>query len=172
MDSTITNSVTSADDTKLTGDEGLTREQRMARWLSKRPPIDHLKDGCVALPDGTVLPLFNVGDRIVVDVRTHHLQDHPWLETIVGRVTAIDDDTGHVKLVDDDSDPRCPKTRYVTFKGTLQTFKLAPAKGDPFVVTSPTRSPEKTPRLDKDGNPKKGRGRPRGSKNKPKAQGK
>jgi len=152
------------DDSVLTGDEGLSYEVRMARWQAKRPPIDHLKSGIMVDPSsGATLPLFDVGDRIVVDCRTGLLKGSPWLETLVGKVRSIDDDSGLVTLFDEDSDPRCPTIRYASFKRPLFTFCLAPDRGDPFEPPPPPKK-EKPQRLPG----QKGRGRPKGSKNRPK----
>ena len=141
---------------------------RRARWQSRRPRIDHLKDGVTRLEDEdgtlTFLPLFDIGDRIVVDVRTSLLTGDPWLHTIVGKVRSINDDTGLVTLGDEDGDSRLLTTRYVSIKDPLSTFKIAPLKGDPFnaeriKAVKPPPAP---------GEVRRGRGRPAGSKNRSK----
>jgi hypothetical protein len=147
---------------RITVDDTLSQEQRFQRWQSKRPPIDHLIDAIAATSEGLV-PLFDIGDRIVVDCRTDLLQGTPWLETIVGKVRTIDDETGLVTINDEDSDYKLPKVRYVSFKRALYTFRLAPTKGNPFEPPAPPK-PEKPQRMPG----QKGRGRPRGSKNRPK----
>lgn len=96
-------------------DNLLSQEARMKRWQAHRRPIDHLQPGVVTDADGARLPLFDVGSKIAVECRTDVLQDHPWLETLVGRVRSIDDESGVVTLFDDDSDPRLPAVRYVSF---------------------------------------------------------
>ena len=156
-----------------TGDEHLSQEQRFARWQAKRPNIDHLPEGVIqtfsepdpetGLKQLILLPAFDVGDRIVVDRRTTLLRNTPWLETIVGKVRSIDDDTGLVTVWDEDGDARNPPCRYVNFKDEYHIFKLAPAKGNPFEPPKP----EKKVAAPKDPN-KRGRGRPKGSKNRPK----
>lgn len=145
------------------GDEHLSKEARFARWQAKRPNIDHLKDAVHVMEDGSCLPLFDVGDRIVVDRRTKLLDGLPWLETIVGKVRSIDDDSGLVTIWDEESDQRNPACRYTNFKDNLHIFKLAPVKGNPFDPPPP----EKKAAPPKDPN-RKGRGRPKGSKNRPK----
>lgn len=164
-----------ADDDRVDMEEaGLSDEQRRQRWLSRRPRIDHLKDAIVEVEaaEGTGterVPLFDVGDRIVVDVCTSWLRGNPWIYTIVGKVRSIDDETGLVTMWDEDSDRYCPKLRYVNFKGEhshLRTFKLAPAHGNPFTITAIRQASRPEP---KPGDPpKRGRGRPKGSKNRPK----
>jgi hypothetical protein len=142
----------------------LSHEQRFQRWQSKRPPIDHLRDALhVDHQTGDIVPLFDVGDRIVVDRRTTLLKGVPWLETIVGKVRSIDDDTGLVTVYDEDSDPRNPPVRYTSFKDGLHTFKLAPERGNPFEPPPPPKKEKPQPVPGK-----KGRGRPKGSKNRPK----
>lgn len=149
---------------QLAGDEHLSQEARMARWQAKRPTIDHLPSGIAVDPDnGAVIPLFDVGDRIVVDRRTTLLRGLPWLETIVGKVRTIDDDSGLVTIWDEDGDARNPPCRYTNFRDALHIFKLAPAKGNPFEPPPPPK-PEKLLRAPGE----KGRGRPKGSKNRPK----
>ncbi len=153
------------DKVDLNEEASFSAEQRKQRWLARRPRIDHLKDG-VIFPPGTsdALPLFDVGDRIVVDVSTVHLKGSPWLETLVGKVRTIDDDTGLVTLWDEDSDQRNPMTRYVSVREPLCIFKLAPAKGNPFDASKAAR----VVKVLAPGEVKRGRGRPPGSKNRPK----
>ena len=149
---------------ELSSDDLLSHEARWARWQAKRPNIDHLPTAIAVDPsDGSCVPLFDVGDRIVVDRRTTLLAGTPWLETIVGKVRSIDDDTGLVTMWDEDSDPRNPPCRYVNYKDALHVFKLAPARGNPFEPPAPPKK-EKPQRQKGD----KRRGRPKGSKNRPK----
>lgn len=143
----------------------LSDTARQARWQSRRPDIAHLKDGVATLDDGTVLPLFNVGDRIVADIRTNLLAGLPWLETVVGKVADIDDDTGVVVVLDEDTDQRAPSRRYVSFKDGMHDLRLAPARGNPFDAA---KIKAMKPAL-KPGEVRRGRGRPPGSKNRPKA---
>lgn len=148
----------------LAGDEHLSHEQRFARWQAKRPVIDHLPSGIIVDPsDGSVLPAFDVGDRIVVDRRTTLLRGTPWLETIVGKVRSIDDESGLVTIWDEDGDARNPPCRYTNFRDALHDFRLAPAKGNPFEPPPPPKK-EKPQRQAGE----KHRGRPKGSKNRPK----
>jgi hypothetical protein len=153
-------------------DAGLSQEARHARWQSKRPNIDHLADGIARVPNNepemgkdVLFPLFDVGERIVIECRTKLLKGDPWLETIVGKVRSIDDGLGLVSVFDEESDVRSPVIRWGSFKDGLHTFKLAPFKGSPFAVPEPTDRPQKDPPTDDQGNPKRTRGRPRGSKN-------
>lgn len=152
---------------------GLSPEQKEQRRLSRKPRVDHLADG-VHRSNGLTVALFDVGDRIVVERRTDLLEGSPWLDTLVGKVMSIDDDTGTVSLADEDSDPRLPVRRYASYLSHLHLFKLAPVKGDPFKAPSrvradapPTASTAKSPCAASPGD-KKGKGRPKGTKNRPK----
>lgn len=145
----------------LHDEELLSQEARLARWQSRRPPIDHLPDGLhVDHVTGDIVPLFDVGDRVVVDRRTNLLKGIPWLETIVGKVRSIDDEKGLVQIYDEDSDPRNPPVRYTSFLDGFHTFKLAPARGNPFAPPPPPKKekPQRVPG-------QKGRGRPKGARN-------
>lgn len=139
-----------------------------------RPPIDHLKNavkesktkGQVLVPEF----LAKVGDRIVLERWATLLKGAPWLSTGVFIVRQIDYETGFVWLYD----ALCHNhscTNFITgpASGAVKIM-LAPGVKDPFTV--PRRAPEKTlPAKDAVTNPdvsKKRRGRPRGSKNRPK----
>jgi hypothetical protein len=149
-------------DSELSVNEILLQEERFAKWQGRRPKIEHLLSGVIVDPeDGSVVPLFDVGQRIVVDRCTPLLEGSPWLETMVGKVTSIDDETGLVTMLDED--PYNQYNRYVNYKNPLHTFKLAPPSGDPFDQVAP--QPQKPT---KDPNKKTGRGRPSGSKNRSK----
>lgn len=137
----------------------LTPEQREQRRLSRKPRIDHLMDGTATLPDGTIIPLFDVGDRIVAERHISFLNGNPWLDTRVYVVRSIDDDTGAVHCTDEEM------LHYacVGFKTPTTRIKLAAKKGDPFKVPKVAKvQPELKP------GEKKRRGRPKGSKNRPK----
>lgn len=161
----------------------MSDDARRARWQSRRPRILHLPEGVAhvkgerdpntGLMPVELVPLFDVGTRIVVDCTTKLLRPvgvvggepvWPWLETIVGKVRSIDDETGLVTVYDEESDPRCPKVRYVSFRDGLHDFRLAPERGNPFNAekVKPVRPPPAP------GEVRRGRGRPKGSKNRPK----
>lgn len=151
----------------------LSHEAMRARWQARRPGIAHLKPALVEVlgePDergfrrAEMFPVFDIGDRIVVDVRTRLLNGDPWLHTLVGKVRSIDDDTGIVSLMDEESDIRNPMVRWVSFMDELQDFRLAPAKGDPFAVSAIKAATK--PVVPVEG--KRGRGRPKGSLNRSK----
>lgn len=144
----------------------LTPEQRETRRLQKQPRIDHLKDATVQAPDGTVLPLFNVGDKVVVERYSELLNTHPWLDTRVLEVISIDDESGRVTCFD-------PDVKHRVFVGVNHPFtriKLPPRRGNPL------KAPDNAAKA---GQPKPGKGgtvtdvgagkgRPKGTKNRPK----
>lgn len=138
----------------------LSPEQREQRRLSKKPRIDHLRDGTATLADGTVIPLFDVGDRVVAERHSSFLSGGPWLDTRTYVVRSIDDDTGVVHCTDEETQHHA----CIGFKHPHTRIKLAPRRGDPFRVPRA----EKTERAQDAAGEKKKRGRPRGSKNRPK----
>lgn len=73
------------------------------RINSKRPETWHLQPGTVTVT-GSVYPLFNVGDRIIVERMSSILNDHPWLDTRLYKVVDIDDETKLVTCLDLDAD--------------------------------------------------------------------
>lgn len=161
------------DEAETISNELLTQNERERRRLERKPSIDHLKPG-TAIVDGEVLPLFNVGDRIVVERSISFRLDHPWLDTRVYKVISIDDDSGVVRCFDDE----LMHNAYVGFKDPHSIVKLYPAKGNPLVGKK-RRSLGKIEKMIRaqqvaDGDaveaPKRKRGRPAGVKNKPKEQ--
>lgn len=141
-------------------DGTLTPEQREQKRLARKPRIDHLPDGVALLDDGTVLPLFDVGDRIIAERHISFLQGHPWLDTRVYTVTSIDDETGAVHCRDDE----LHHYACVGFKHPFTRIKLCPKKGNPFRAPKEIKPPVQPTAPGE----KKRRGRPKGSKNRPK----
>jgi hypothetical protein len=143
-------------------DVGEFVEDPKARWLkreARRPRIDHLQNGTVVSDTGEVLPLFDVGDRILVERHTELLHGHPWLDTRIYVVQAIDDENGTVKCLDEEAGHRA----YVGFKHPFTRIKLIKVGENPFSVASQKKAKQLVP----DGQ-KKRRGRPKGSKNRSK----
>lgn len=140
--------------------------------LARRPDTDHLKPGTVQGPDGEIYPLFNAGDKIIVERSCSFLPGNPWLDTYVYEVLSIDDHTGVVQCLDHELGHRSA----VSFKSQFQKVFLCPKKGNPFTETAKKLAAKEDARrgeAGKDGTPadpqvKKGRGRPKGTKNRPK----
>jgi hypothetical protein len=69
---------------------------------AQMPDIDHLQDGTVKLADGSILPLFDVGDKIVVQRHSQILKSMPWIDTRTYTVRFIDDAQNLVHCIDDE----------------------------------------------------------------------
>lgn len=135
---------------------------------SRKPDISHLPLAAVKDKDGTVLPLFDIGDRIVIERHAGMLTGKPWLDTQTYVVQHINDDNGDLKLWNPD-----------LLQFALGNFIKGPARGDDYrlaVEGTPTVGKRKRGRPRKNpvqpvaqvGEKKRGRGRPAGSKNRDK----
>lgn len=113
----------------------LSAEQKEQKRLSRKPKIEHLKDATATLEDGTVIPLFDVGDKIVAERRVAFLSHHPWLDTKVYIVRSIDDETGVAICYDEDSQHRA----VIGFRHDHTVVKLCPKKGNPFKEPAPQK---------------------------------
>lgn len=113
-------------------DESLSDSEREAKRLAKKPPVDHLDSGVAELEDGTVVPLFDVGARIVVERYSFYLRGRPWLDTRVYIVKEIDDDRGQLVCTDEELNHHA----IVGFKAPLAKVYLAPPSGNPFSVSN------------------------------------
>lgn len=137
--------------------------------LSRRPQTAHLASGTLR---GDAL--FGPGDRIVAERRARCLPGHPWLDTRVYRVSSIDEENKVVRCTDEEM-------RHVAFLGHDDPFTrifLAPSSGDPFKAPPASRWDSGPEAVEPTGTAspnipatvpvpvKRGRGRPKGSKNK------
>jgi hypothetical protein len=142
-----------------------------------KPDISYLEDAVEVNDDGTVKFIPFVGGKVVIE---RCVEDGQWLDTNLYTVTAIDEETGALRLIRDEFGHNA-MSNYM--EGILRgyVFKLPPKKG-PIVKRKVRVGKKMKPTLTvpSDPNtPKKGRGRPKGSKNRPreviqaeKAQGK
>jgi len=158
------------------GDPLLSPEQNEQARLSRRPDVSHLHPGVDVLQDGTVLPLFDAGERVVVERRSFFLKGNPWLHTRCYVVDSIDDDAGFFRAQEEGE----TGWSFIGFNDPLTKVYLAPRKGNPF--SQPRRVADAAPAAGAQppgaGQPqaaegqeqpkKRGRGRPKGSKNRPK----
>jgi len=136
--------------------------------LSRKPDTDWLEPA-LATHEGVTVPLFNTGDRIVIERYCHQLAGSPWLDTQTYQVDSIDDETGDLCLWNPDLLQRA-MGNFLTGPSRGDKYLLAPVKG----FTSKRKRGR--PRKDQAGKPadplpagaKKGRGRPKGSKNRSK----
>lgn len=132
--------------------------------LAKRPSIGHLPSGTAESNDGGGggrRALFGPGDRIVVE-RCSSFILGAWLDTRVLLVEDVNGTTGVVRCRDQELD----QLTYVSFTSPLHDVRLCPAKGDPFRAPRPEQAT--TPALPAPEGEKRRRGRPKGSKNRPK----
>lgn len=151
--------------------------QAEAERESRKPDISWLEDATTKLADGTVIPLFNVGDSIVIERYATLLKTRPWLDTQTYVVRSIDDDTGDIKLWNPVLEQQA-MNNFITGPtpegGCI--FKLAPTRGSidgkkrgRSAVTKRRQNHDAPPDV-KPGSsePKKHRGRPKGTKNRSK----
>lgn len=133
-----------------------------------KPDISHLPD---ALSGGW--PTFKEGDLIVIERYADCLRGRPYLDTRTYRVKSVDLVTGRVELYDD-----CMKQHAMdNWRQGIrigQVYKFA--KGGPVTTKKKRGRPRKSP-VETDVQPvikveevkaKRGRGRPKGVKNRPK----
>jgi hypothetical protein len=92
--------------------------------IAKRPDVSRLKPG-TAIVDGDVLPLFTVGEDIIVERMSSILDGHPWLDTRSYNVREIDDETGAVKCLDNEG----KFSANVSFKSEYQHVYLPRRRG-------------------------------------------
>lgn len=175
--------VTSDDDWRTLADQ-LDPAAAAARRMSERPNVDHL-------PSGTLkgAPLFGVGEKIVVERRSRFVPGNPWLDTRVLNVVAFesgtvvrcyDPDKCNVAFVGTDD----PWTRVFLTHGSrnpLGAPTLTHEMSGSSTMVSPSQGPANSPPSPSGQTTataaasdvlvfvKRGRGRPKGSKNKPKA---
>lgn len=128
----------------------------------KRPDIDNLQDAVGFGPGDEPIFLASVGEKIVADISN---LDGTWLVTRTGRVTSIDHPTGEFWCYDDDrgqsfgGNYRTTRKYKHTVYRLLQPKQKLRKKGHKQTVT-PVTVGEAAQR--------RGRGRPKGSKNRPK----
>ena len=137
---------------------------------SRKPDISHLEDAIAMVGEAPVC-LFNVGDMIVIERHATMLPKAPWLDTQAYKVQDIDDDTGVLKLWNPDM-LQFAYGNFITGPKRGDVYKLANEAGGMGVGRKKRGRPKKA-----GSNPaakpsptgeKKGRGRPKGAKNRPK----
>lgn len=139
----------------------------------RKPSIAHLDDAVARLEDGTILPLFVEGEKIVIERRCSTLVGNPWLDTMTYTVKTIDDETGVLRLWNDELRQNA-YGNFITGPARGDVYKLASkARGVPNIGKKkrgrPRKNPIVPPPVAADPNvPKRGRGRPKGSKNRSK----
>lgn len=139
-------------------------EKLAGQSRGNKPDISGLPD---ALREGR--PLFRVGDRIVIEQYCTVLDTNPYLHTRTYKVEAINPTTGDLKLWDE-SVNHWAMDNYVTGPKYGQVYKFAAgATVGKRKRGRPRKNPiaPVVPKETADAAPKK-RGRPKGSKNRPK----
>lgn len=164
----------------ITNDEvdEITRAARAEQTkLASKPVIDHLEDAVGKDPFGNPVLLAKVGDRIIIERYATVLSHKPWLDTKTYVITNVDGVTGDLVLMDTDLGQQAG-SNYITGTKAGYRFKLPNSKsmsigkrkrGRPRKNPTGTPEPVKPVQLGPDGKPvAKKRGRPAGTKNRPK----
>lgn len=131
-----------------------------------KPDISSLEDAVDVSDDGTVTFIPVVGGKVVIE---RCVESGDWLDTNLYTVTDIDTESGALRLIRDEFGHNA-MSNYM--EGILRgyVFKLPPKKG-PIVkrkVRVSRKVKDATITIPDPNLPKKGRGRPKGSKNRPK----
>jgi hypothetical protein len=157
----------------------LANEAKEKARLAQKPIIDLLEDAIELDEDG--VPVFTIppGERVIIERVASVLPGKQWLDTKVYTVETIDGVTGNLMLWDDAG--KChAMSNYLTAPKVGYRFKVPPAKGGlqiqgrkrgrpRKVVPLGQEKPAAPVQLDENGQPvKKKRGRPPGTKNRPK----
>lgn len=138
---------------------------------ARKPDLTHLDDAVTLHPDGSADVHFDVGSRIVIERYALTIPGNPWLDTQTYTVQSIDPVSGVLQLWNPD-----------LYQAALANFRLGLANGFKFKLASSRGNsigkkkrgrPRKNPLPDTTAAPvpaseKKGRGRPKGVKNRSK----
>lgn len=159
---------TGEDDEKVVSLLMLDPEAAKAAREARRPNISWLKDAILYDDKGLPVPVFDVGDKIVIERRAGGvLRGAPWLDTQTYVVESIDDDTGLMHLWNRELCQRA-YGNYITGPASGDVYKLAPNTRTSFTKKKrgrPKKNPEKEVSVTPPSGEKKKRGRPKGSKN-------
>ena len=108
-----------------------------------RPSVDHLEPATGVDPStGEVLPLFQVGDRVVVERCSELLESKMWLDTDVYVVTSIDYDAHTFRAVGEG--PFCSRQSSFGYDHPGSRVLLCEKKGDPFSESYRARVSKRT----------------------------
>jgi hypothetical protein len=152
----------------LRNEEASSDEEKVI--VRARPDISHL-DMAVEVDDaGNVTFIPEVGQKVVIERPATCLPGSPWLDTTLYTVLDIDPETGNLKLWRDELGGFA-SSNYI--EGLLQgySFRLPPKKGP--IVKRKLRvkrlvKEDTVPTVTVPPGEKRARGRPKGSKNRPK----
>lgn len=171
-------SIPVVDDTTLTPDQyEATLSAREQARLASRPNIDHLPDAIARDEGGNWVLLAKPGEKIIIEKFYTYLEGRPWRETKTYEVEHIDGATGQITLHDPEF-LRMEITNIVQALAAGQRFKLPAAKMSNLTLKRKRGRPRKNPIVPAppkaamapttEAPAKRGRGRPKGSKNRPK----
>jgi hypothetical protein len=161
-------------------DYAVALSAKEAHRLATRPNIDDLVDAVVRDDLGRLVLLAKPGEKLIVERFATILPGRPWLDTRTYTIQTIDEATGRIHLWDDELQ-RTALTDYIGGTTAGYRFKL-PTKGRALVSNKRKRGrPKKIVAVkpveqsavpvatNPDGTPvKRGRGRPKGIKNRDK----
>jgi hypothetical protein len=176
IDGSVVDVTENISDAELIFSSSLNQTAQEERRLAKRPDISHLRDATIKDPEtGIVRPLFGTGDRIVADRCTTHLRGAPWLDTRVYIVMSIDDVKGIIHCIDEEAQHHA----FIGLRDQFTKLKLAPKHGNPFNAAEVKKLEKKQLQMKKnnssvatislDENVPRRKGRPKGTKNRPRA---
>lgn len=146
-------------------------KEQLDAMLGSPQPVN--KPDISRLPDALVCgkPVFGPGDKIVVERYATCLTHRPYLDTRTYKVLSVDTSTGKVVLWDEALN-QYGSTNYVQGSAAGYVFKMA--MGNAVATKKKRGRPRKNPIVPvtegaaAGDEPKRGRGRPKGSKNRPK----
>lgn len=148
--------------------------KEQARKVAK-PLIDHLEDAVGQDQFGNPVLNAGVGDKIIIERVASILSHRPWLDTKTYVIQSVDGVTGDLLLLDTDIGQQAG-SNFITGPQRGYRFKLPNAKGLSIGKRRrgrPRKNPTEAPTSNKPAQPAVGtapkkRGRPAGSKNRPK----
>lgn len=107
-------------------DELSLAEKRRQLHEANRPEIMHLEDAIVAMEDGSFILIPQPGEKVIIERK---LANGCWLDTKLLRIISIDDETGDIKMYDDECQ-QYAHSNFITGPASYDyAFKLPPAKG-------------------------------------------
>jgi hypothetical protein len=133
------------------------------------PSTARLHDAITTLEDGSVLFIPCEGENVVVERRSVLLQGKPWLDTRLLVVKKINEETGNITLFDADMKQNV-QSNFMTGPARGVVFKIPAKRGNVFgPQTEEAAAKIAAAKPVVEGEKKRGRGRPPGSKNREKA---
>ena len=161
----------------IKGDSEAGRAPTMAEILRPKvqrdkPDISHLEDAVKVDEEGHPSLDLQVGDRIVIERYSGILKERPWLDTKPYYLNDVDQVTGKLKLYFEELQQHATDN-FIAGMKLGNVYKKMPSNGRWDAPPRVVRKPEPRPISIDNGTvdqstEKKGRGRPKGSKNRSK----